>query len=143
MVRRRSFNLALLMLPVALRGAGRDAVSGWLKRSGDEAYTLETSAKRVVRLEGDISTKAVLRDPRVVREEFEALGEWKSQELFQIDPIHLKALFIRRDGKQLVITYWCEVCAIRTYAPGRCACCQEETAFDPRDPSLENTAPPD
>jgi hypothetical protein len=141
-VTRRHITTLLLLLPAALRGAERTAVRGRLKAGDGERYMLETAAKGLVRLDGDIATKAVLRDPRVVREdEFEALGEWKSKELFQIDPIHVKALFIRRGGKLLVITYWCEVCAIRTYAPGRCACCQEETAFDPRDPSLENTAP--
>jgi hypothetical protein len=142
-VTRRHLTTLLLLLPAALRGEGRAAVRGRLKPSGDERYTLETAAKGLIRLDGDIATKAVLRDPRVAREaEFEALGEWKSKDLFQIDPIHLKALFVRRGGRLLVITDWCEVCAIRTYAPGRCACCQEETAFDPRDPSLENTAPP-
>ncbi|MBE7541124.1 MAG: hypothetical protein HS123_02015 [Solibacteraceae bacterium] len=59
---------------------------------------------------------------------------------FRLDPIYRKAMFVVRDGKPLVITYWCEVCAIRTYSPGRCQCCQDETAFDPRDPALEDQA---
>ncbi len=139
---RRHLHLLLLFLPLTLaRASGRPSITGRLQPVANGAVSIQTTDGRLVRLDGDTSTKAVLRDPRIVREDFEALGEWKSKDLFQIDPIHLKALFIRRAGRQMVITYWCEVCAIRTYAPGRCACCQEETAFDPRDPSLENSAP--
>ncbi len=141
-VTRRHLNSLLLFLPLTLaRAAARTSIAGRLQPAAGGDISIQTTEGRLVRLDGDISTKAVLRDPRIVREAFEAHGEWKSKDLFQIDPIHLKALFIRRAGKLFVITYWCEVCAIRTYAPGRCACCQEETAFDPRDPSLENTAP--
>ncbi len=141
-VTRRHLNSLFLFLPVArARAAARPSITGRLQPSANADISIQTTEGRLVRLDGDTSTKAVLRDPRIVREEFEAQGEWKSKDLFLIDPIHLKALFIRRGGGQLVITYWCEVCAIRTYAPGRCACCQEDTAFDPRDPSLENSAP--
>lgn len=139
---RRRFSAILLFTPVAAIGAeGRTTVAGRLQHSAGGPVTLKTTDGRLITLEGDIATLAVLRDPRVIREEFEAVGEWKSPDRFVIDPIHRKALFIRRGGELLVITYWCEICAIRTYAPGRCQCCQDETALDPRDPKLENTAP--
>jgi hypothetical protein len=38
-----------------------------------------------------------------------------------------------------MVTYWCEVCAIRTYTPGECMCCQENTELDLRDPDLPAT----
>lgn len=139
---RRQFSAILLFTPVAAIGAeGRATISGRLQPSANGPVSLKTSDGKLITLESDISTLAVLRDPRVIREQFEAVGEWKSPDRFLIDPIHKKALFIRRNGELLVITYWCEVCAIRTYAPGRCQCCQEDTALDPRDPTLENTAP--
>ena len=139
---RRRFSAILLFTPVAaIAAGGRATVTGRLQQSGSGPVLLKAGDGRLITLEGDVSTKAVLRDPRVIREQFEAVGEWKSPETFLIDPIHKKALFIRRNGQLLVVTYWCEVCAIRTYAPGRCQCCQEDTALDPRDPSLENTAP--
>jgi hypothetical protein len=141
-VTRRRFSAILLFTPVAAIAAeGRATISGRLQPSTGGPVSLKTGDGKLLILDGDISTMAVLRDPRVIREEFEAVGEWKSPDRFLIDPIHKKALFIRRNGKLLIITYWCAVCAIRTYAPGRCQCCQEETALDPRDPSLENTAP--
>lgn len=139
---RRHLNALFLSLPLTqARAATRPSIAGRLQPAVGEGLSIQTTDGRQVHLDGDTSTKAVLRDPRVIREDFLALGEWKSKDLFQIDPIHLKAMFIRRGGKQLVITYWCDVCAIRTYAPGRCQCCQEQTAFDPRDPALENSAP--
>lgn len=139
---RRRFSAILLFTPVAaIAAGGRATISGRLQTSGTGPVLLKTQDGRLITLEGDVSTKAVLSDPRVIKEQFEAIGEWKSPEAFLIDPIHRKALFIRRGSQLLVITYWCEVCAIRTYAPGRCQCCQEDTALDPRDPAVENTAP--
>ena len=29
-----------------------------------------------------------------------------------------------------MVSYWCEVCSIRTFTPGVCMCCQDETAVD-------------
>jgi hypothetical protein len=34
-----------------------------------------------------------------------------------------------RDGKEREVFYWCEVCAIKTLDPDRCACCQGEVEF--------------
>ena len=85
----------------------------------------------------DVAGEHVRQQPRVHAELFEAAGVETPPDVFRIDPIHKKAMFVVRGGKPLVITYWCEVCAIRTYSPGKCQCCQEETALDPRDPALE------
>jgi hypothetical protein len=56
-----------------------------------------------------------------------------------VDPIHLKAMFVYRGGRRLVVTYWCAICSIRTFTPGTCVCCQEETDLDPRDPALKDS----
>ena len=42
-----------------------------------------------------------------------------------------------KDGHVKVITYWCDVCSIRTYTPGPCWCCQKETLLDLRDPDQD------
>ena len=39
-------------------------------------------------------------------------------------------MLVHRDGKKYTISYWCPVCSIRTYTPGKCMCCQEETHLD-------------
>ena len=36
-------------------------------------------------------------------------------------------LLVHEDGKLKMITYWCDVCYIRAYAPGPCVCCQKDT----------------
>jgi hypothetical protein len=38
-----------------------------------------------------------------------------------------------RDGKEQEVFYWCEVCTIKTFDPGPCACCQGEVEFRERE----------
>jgi hypothetical protein len=71
----------------------------------------------------------VLKDARLAGSDFEVVGQAEGGQ-FTIGPIHTRALFTYRDGKRLMVTYWCETCAIRTYTPGLCWCCREETALD-------------
>ena len=61
-------------------------------------------------------------------------GRFTAPDQFVVDPIHTRAMFVHKDGHVKVITYWCDVCSIRTYTPGPCWCCQKETLLDLRDP---------
>jgi hypothetical protein len=61
------------------------------------------------------------------------VGERGQGGVFVVDPIHKKAMFVVRGGKRLFVTYWCDICSIRTYTPGKCWCCQEETELDIRE----------
>lgn len=141
MTRRNAISLSLLAPAWALALSDTPArLRGRLVHRPGEPPLLETSDGRRLRLEADPESIAVLQDDRVRPELFEAVGAPLSPGAFRIDPIYRKAMFVVRDGKSLVITYWCEVCAIRTYSPGKCQCCQDETAFDPRDPALEDLA---
>lgn len=72
----------------------------------------------------------VLNDKRLAGMDLEAIGHFESPEHFEVDPIHLKALFVHKDGKKYQITYWCDICYIRTYTPGPCWCCQKNTDLD-------------
>ncbi|MGQ9918928.1 MAG: hypothetical protein ACUVS7_16090, partial [Bryobacteraceae bacterium] len=112
------------------------SVRGRLERGGSCRPAIRTEDGRVVALEADEASEAVLRDPRLKDEEFEVLGRYRTPDLFLVDPIHEKALFVMRGGKRLAVTYWCDVCSIRAWRPGRCQCCQEEMRVDLRDPSL-------
>ena len=49
---------------------------------------------------------------------------------FRVDPIHKRNMFVHKEGKRLMISYWCSVCSIRTWQPGSCLCCQDETELD-------------
>ena len=63
----------------------------------------------------------------------EARGHFTAPDKFLIDPQHTRALLVRDGGKLKMITYWCDVCYIRAYAPGPCVCCQKDTDLDLRD----------
>jgi hypothetical protein len=93
---------------------------------------LETGAGSL-RLEGDAQTTAVLNDKRLDGMRLRLSGEPVGLDGFRVGPIHSRALRVVQGAKLLFVTYWCEVCSIRTYSPGPCMCCQEETALDLRD----------
>ena len=83
--------------------------------------TIGVDAPRPTRLDGVEAREISVLEANGVRE-----GEGK----FRVDQIHKRNMFVHRDGKRLMISYWCEVCSIRTWSPGKCMCCQDETALD-------------
>lgn len=93
---------------------------------------LETASGRI-QLTGDEPTLGVLNDPRVIGLELELTGQTRAADALEIDPIHKKAMYALKDGKRLFVTYWCDICSIRTYTPGQCWCCQEQTELDLRE----------
>jgi hypothetical protein len=118
---------ALALVPAILRAA--ESIRGTLAN----AATLTTPDGKTILLDGDESTRAVLNDERLRGMDFEALGHFTAANHFLISPIHERAMFVYKDGKRLLITYWCNVCYIRTYAPGNCRCCQKYTDLDLRE----------
>ncbi|MBX9601485.1 MAG: hypothetical protein K2X35_10785 [Bryobacteraceae bacterium] len=102
------------------------------KRAGAK---LELPGGVVITLAGDDETMLVLGDARLDGLDFEVAGRRSAPGVFQVEPIHIPALFLYRDGKRLRVSYWCDVCYIRTWAPGLCWCCRKETLLDPREES--------
>ena len=86
-----------------------------------------------VLMTGDEATRGVLSDPRLEGADFEVLGHAVDPTHFEVDKIHTRSLFVHKDGKRLMVTYWCDVCYIRTYTPGKCWCCQKDTDLDLRE----------
>lgn len=109
------------------------SIRGRLVQSAGQTPALEVSGQKLIQLQGDPPTLAVLNDKRLAGANLEAVGHFNSPDQFEVDPIHTKALFVHKDGKKLYVTYWCDVCYIRTYAPGICVCCQKYTDLDLRD----------
>ena len=103
---------------------------GKLTRSADNKAVLELPGHKLIYLEGDEPTMGVLGDQRLWGTDFEAVGHFNTPDRFEIDAIHNRAMFVHKDGKRLSISYWCEVCYIRTYTPGICVCCQKYTDLD-------------
>ncbi|MBK9166417.1 MAG: hypothetical protein IPM24_03015 [Bryobacterales bacterium] len=94
---------------------------------------LETADGRKVPLDGDADTLGVLRDARLAGAAMELRGTMQPSGKFRVNPIHERAMHVHKEGKRLLVTYWCDVCAIRTYTPSKCWCCQEETELDLRE----------
>lgn len=111
-----------------------EVLRGRLTQGAGGLPSLETADHKLVELEGDADTRKVLADARLNGYELEAKGHYTSPGHFLVDPIHTKAVMVRKDGRLKYVTYWCDVCSIRSYAPGPCWCCQEETTLDLRDP---------
>jgi len=109
------------------------SLRGKLTRSTGDQPALELGNHKLVLLSGDEPTMDVLNDKRLLGTDFEAIGHYESPDHFQIDPIHARAMFVHQGAKRLLVTYWCEVCYIRTYTPGPCVCCQKYTDLDLRE----------
>ena len=109
------------------------SIRGKLVQAEGQSPALEPTGQKRVQLQGDQPTMGALNDQRLAGADLEAVGHFNSPGLFEIDPIHTRALFIHKDGKKLYVTYWCDVCYIRTYTPGICVCCQKYTDLDLRD----------
>jgi hypothetical protein len=124
--------LSLLVLPF-LRAESGTALRGKLASAPDGKPALKTADGKLIPLTGDEDTIGVLKDQRLAGADFEVIGAFAGDQ-FKVNPIHTRAMFVHKDGKRLMVTYWCDVCAIRTYTPGICWCCREETALDLREP---------
>ena len=116
----------------ALAKTPKASVRGKLKQQPGKKPAIETPDHKVILLEGDEATTGVLKDKRLAGEDLEVIGRFKEPDLFVVDPIHTRAMFVHKNRQRLMITYWCDVCAIRTYTPGLCWCCQQETELDLR-----------
>lgn len=99
----------------ALRGRLAEPVA-------DEPLQLVTAGGEVVALELDEILDVMMRDPQLADRDWELRGELREDGRFVV----VKAFTIK-DGELHRVTYYCEICHITTYAPGRCMCCQEDT----------------
>lgn len=122
--------LALLSALALYAQSDKTVITGKLLDGG----VLESNAQQLIQLNGDRQTDAVLHDKRLAGSIFELHGHFE-QNTFHVDPRHTGSLFVKKDGKRLAVTYWCDTCSIRTFAPGLCMCCQQETRVDLRDPA--------
>jgi hypothetical protein len=127
----------LLLSAAAFAESPGNVVRGKLTQREGKPPAIETAEHKLVRLSGDEATMGVLRDKRLADNELEVTGHFSNPDAFAVDPIHTKAVHVHKDGKNLLVTYWCDVCSIRTYTPGKCWCCQKETALDLREPGQE------
>jgi hypothetical protein len=126
--------LALGSLAGAPNSTPSVKLSGKLSQRKGQPPAVETSDHKFVTLEGDGAAMKVLNDQRLNGMELQAQGHFSAPDHFVLDPNHARTVLAKKDGKWKMITYWCDVCSIRSYEPGPCWCCQQETVLDIRDP---------
>ncbi|MBS1875881.1 MAG: hypothetical protein JSU00_21885 [Acidobacteria bacterium] len=124
----------LAAAPSFAEDGGTDIVRGKLRQTAGQAPAIETAAGKRVALSGDEPTMKVANDPRLKDADFEVKGRLEPDGHLEINHIHIPSLFVYRDGKRLQVSYWCDVCYIRTSSPGKCWCCQKQTDLDPIEP---------
>lgn len=95
---------------------------------------IETADHKRVSLDGDDPTMAIMADERLTDADIEVLGHPGAKGHFEINQIYLPSVFVYKNGKRLQVSYWCDVCYIRTSSPGKCWCCQKYTDLDPTEP---------
>lgn len=110
------------------------ALRGHLRQEPGKVPHIETADHKQVELHGDDPTMKVLNDARLKDSDFEVDGHWVDDKHFEVHEIYEPSLFVWRNGKRLQVSYWCNVCYIRTSSPGKCWCCQKETDLDPIEP---------
>ena len=125
MTSRRGFLPLALLVSVSFGAlAVEHSVQGKLTLGAGGKPAIETP-QGLTYLSSDADTTGVLTDSRLTGADFEVIGQRLGPDSFQVGPIHKKSMWVHRDGKRYMVTYWCEVCAIRTYTPGICQCCQD------------------
>ncbi|MCC6588982.1 MAG: hypothetical protein IT168_19955 [Bryobacterales bacterium] len=130
MTRRLVLSVFTGSIALTARGRAEDAKASLRGRLHTGAQPTLAAGSQPVVLTGDKATMSVLADDRLKDADFEVRGQALVNGTFQVGPIHTRAMFVHKGGKILMISYWCEVCSIRTYTPGKCMCCQDETALD-------------
>jgi len=124
--------LGLLVFASVCFAQAPASLRGKLIQQDGKDPVIESGGHRIS-LEADDDTLAVLRDERLNNADVEVEGHPKSAAAFVVNGTQTHPVFVWRNGKRLYVTYWCNVCYIRTYKPGNCWCCQKYTDLDLRE----------
>jgi hypothetical protein len=125
--------VSLLSFRLAASDQASMALRGRLTQHNGKAF-LDTADHKRVSLSADELTTKILLDERLNNSDFEVLGHFTAADQFAVDPFEKRPAYVYVNGKRKVVSYWCDVCYIRTYSPGKCWCCQKYTDLDPQDP---------
>ena len=112
-------------------GATPESLRGKLVEHAGQPAIETADHKFVFPSSGEPETMAVLGDARLRGMDLELLGHFTAPDRFAVGPFYTsKSMIVHKDGKRYTISYWCPVCSIRSYTPGPCKCCQQETHLD-------------
>ncbi len=121
----------VLFLALAAAPAPQASLRGKLVQREGKPPAVETAGHALVAAEGEPETLAVLNDKRLAGFDIELLGHYGGQGRFTVGSFYTStSIIVHKDGKRYSVSYWCPVCSIRAYTPGKCVCCQQETNLD-------------
>jgi hypothetical protein len=107
-----------------LNASGKRAASDFECDAGPHRFSFEAvDAKSYSFYETDPLT-AMFADPRVRGRELQITARLNGRD--QLELIKVQSI---RQGKLYDIYYFCEICNIKTMAPGPCPCCRNELEF--------------
>jgi hypothetical protein len=92
--------------------------------------THDAGKTRRITLTADNDGEKVLRDRHLAKLDVAVHGHFTGKTKFELDPFFDKPIHAMKDGKELLVTYWCGNCGIRYYLPGKCICCGGDTNLD-------------
>jgi hypothetical protein len=128
---RRLFFAVAIWVSACLGSPVQTSLRGKLVQNEGKPPAIETAAHKLVAVEGERETLAVLSDDRLKGADLELLGDYAAPDRFTVGSFYTsKSMIVHKDGKRYTISYWCPVCSIRTYTPGRCMCCQQDTHLE-------------
>ncbi len=116
---------AAIGFPASARSARADSpatLQGKLLNDGDAVPILKTTEKEYRLAARTNWLLHTLQDHRLAGREIRAAGELQADGKFKVNHFHTL-----RDGKAYRVRYFCEVCNIEAFEPGKCVCCQEPT----------------
>jgi hypothetical protein len=87
-----------------------DAAPHWL--------ALVTSADKVYPLVKDDGSRMFFKDSRLLNRPMRLTGRLVAGDFLQVVQVHSVI-----NGKLHEVDYWCDICSIRAFEPGKCACC--------------------
>jgi hypothetical protein len=87
-----------------------DAAPQWL--------ALVTSTNKVYPLVKDDGSRMFFKDSRLLNRPMRLTGRLVAGGFLQVVQVHSVI-----NGKLHEVDYWCDICSIRAFEPGKCACC--------------------
>jgi len=97
-------------------------VHGSIHQEDGKPPVVITDDHKTYLVSGDEFLEAQMKDTRLNGRAVELRGHENGPGKFAASH-----MYTVKDGKRYDVTYWCDVCSIRTHMPGRCMCCQGPT----------------
>jgi hypothetical protein len=110
-----------VLIPAA---AGQEpSVEGRLVVEAGKSSVIEAEGKTVPLTSSRRSVRDTLHDTRISGKRIKAIGTQNPDGTFDVDEFYV----VQPDGALYRLVYFCNVCNITRFGPGKCSCCQQPT----------------